>query len=59
MKDAPKYNVKAKSGTHVVNFDNYAKRMIDSKKCCISIVNSLKSKQFALICYINAFSLRK
>ena len=32
MKDAPKYNVKAKSGTHVVNFDNYVKRMIDSKK---------------------------
>ena len=59
MKDAPQYNVMAKFGTNVVNFDNYTKGMIDPKKCCIPIVNSLKSKQFALICYINAFSLRK
>ena len=56
MKDEPQYSVKAKSGTLVVNFDNWAKRMIGSKNV---VFLSLKTKQLALICYINAFSLKK
>ena len=56
MKGAPQYSVKAKSGTHVVSFENCAKRMIGSKNV---VFLSLIRKQFALTCYITAFSVNK